>query len=69
MVQAGQNIPQGVSSEPWPVPNGILCMILGCTAVYSVLLGVGQLIYGEPLGLILIGLAGVSAFGLTRLWK
>jgi len=60
---------QGVSSEPWPVPNGILCMILGCTAVYSVLLGVGQLIYGEPLGLILIGLAGVSAFGLTRLWK
>ena len=60
---------QGVSSEPWPVPNGILCMILGCTAVYSVLLGVGQLIYGESLGLILIGLAGVSAFGLTRLWK
>ena len=31
----------GGSSEPWPVPNGILCMILGCTAVYSVLLGVG----------------------------
>jgi len=60
---------QGVSSEPWPVPNGILCMILGCTAVYSVLLGVGQLIYGESLGLILIGLAGVSVFGLTRLWK
>jgi len=59
----------GVSSEPWPVPNGILCMILGCSAVYSVLLGVGQLIYGEPLGITLIGLAGVSAFGLTRLWK
>jgi len=59
----------GVSSEPWPVPNGILCMILGCSAVYGVLLGVGQLIYGEPLGFILIGLAGVSAFGLTRLWK
>ena len=59
----------GVSSEPWPVPNGILCMILGCSAVYGVLLGVGQLIYGEPLGFTLIGLAGVSAFGLTRLWK
>ena len=59
----------GVSSEPWPVPNGILCMILGCSAVYGVLLGVGQLIYGEPLGITLIGLAGVSAFGLTRLWK
>jgi len=59
----------GVDSEPWPVPNGILCMILGCSAVYGVLLGVGQLIYGEPLGFTLIGLAGVSAFGLTRLWK
>ena len=59
----------GVSSEPWPVPNGILCMILGCSAVYGVLLGVGQLIYGEPFGIALIGLAGVSAFGLTRLWK
>ena len=59
----------GVSSKPWPVPNGILCMILGCSAVYGVLLGVGQLIYGEPLGITLIGLAGVSAFGLTRLWK
>ena len=59
----------GVSSEPWPVPNGILCMILGCSAVYGILLGVGQLIYGEPLGITLIGLAGVSAFGLTRLWK
>ena len=59
----------GVSSEPWPVPNGILCMILGCFAVYGVLLGVGQLIYGEPFGIALIGLAGVSAFGLTRLWK
>ena len=58
-----------VYSEPWPVPNGILCMILGCSAVYGVLLGVGQLIYGEPFGIALIGLAGVSAFGLTRLWK
>ncbi len=59
----------GVSYEPWPVPNGILCMMLGCFAVYGVLLGVGQLIYGEPFGIALIGLAGVSAFGLTRLWK
>ena len=59
----------GVSSEPWPVPNGILCMMLGCFAVYGVLLGVGQLIYGEPIGIALIGLAGVSAFGLTRSWK
>jgi len=59
----------GVSSEPWPVPNGILCMILGCSAAYGVLLLVGHLIYWESLGFTLIGLAGVSAFGLTRLWK
>ena len=25
----------GVSTEPWPVPNGILCMLLGCVAVYG----------------------------------
>ena len=56
-------------NEPWPVPSGILCMILGCISIYSVLLGVGQLIYGHNLGFGLIGLSIVSALGLMRLWK
>ena len=57
------------ANEPWPVPNGILCMILGCISVYSVLLGVGQLIYGDNIGFALIGLSLASALGLMRLWK
>ena len=60
----------GISSEPWPVPNGILCMVLGCVAVYGFLLGVGQLIYGQTgLGIIICGLGTVSSFGLYKLWK
>jgi len=57
------------ANEPWPVPNGILCMILGCISIYSVLLGVGQLIYGDNIGFGLIGLSLASALGLMRLWK
>jgi len=57
------------ANEPWPVPIGILCMILGCISVYSVLLGVGQLIYGDNIGFALIGLSLASALGLMRLWK
>jgi len=36
-----------ISGKPWPVPKGILSMVLGCMAVYGFLLGVGQLIYGQ----------------------
>ena len=57
------------ANEPWPVPNGILCMILGCISIYSVLLGVGQLIYGNNIGFGLLGLSLTSALGLMRLWK
>ena len=57
------------ANEPWPVPNGILCMILGCISIYSVLLGVGQLIYGNNIGFGLLGLSLAAALGLMRLWK
>ena len=57
------------ANEPWPVPNGILCMILCCISIYSILLGVGQLIYGNNIGFGLIGLSLASAMSLFRLWK
>ena len=57
------------TNVPWPVPVGILCMVLGCISIYSALLGVGQLIYGYNIGIALITLSMVSAFGLMRLWK
>jgi hypothetical protein len=51
------------SHAHWPVPNGIISMILGCIAVYGFLLGVGQMIYGQGvlgLALIIVGfLAGM----------
>jgi len=57
------------TGEPWVLPKGILLMVLGCIAVYSILIGVGQLIYGNPIGYILIILSIISGFGLKQLWK
>jgi Na+/proline symporter len=58
------------TTEPWPVPRGILSMILGCVAVYAFLLGVGQFIYGETNSALLIcSIGAVSAFSLSKLWK
>ena len=57
------------TTESWILPKGILLMILGCIAVYSILIGVGQLIYGNSMGYMLIALSITSAFGLKQLWK
>ena len=55
------------ASEPWPVPQGILNMLLGCMAVYGFLLGVGQIIYGNNLpGMMLLGLGIISGYKLKR---
>ena len=60
----------GISTEPWPVPYGILSMVLGCTAVYGFLLGVGQLIYGyTESGLMICGLGIIASIGLFKIWK
>mgnify|MGYP001364571061 CR=1 FL=1 len=59
-----------ISSEPWPVPKGILSMLLGCIFVYAVLIGVGQCIYGHiELGVSVLVLGMISLFGLLKLWK
>jgi SSS family transporter len=60
----------GISTEPWPVPNGILSMVLGCVAVYGFLLGVGQLIYGHTeSGLLICGIGTLASVGLFKVWK
>ncbi len=33
--------------KPWEVPKGILCMVLGCFAIYSALFATGNWIYGK----------------------
>jgi len=57
------------AKDTWILPKGILLMILGCIVVYSILIGVGQLIYGNAMGYLLLGISIISAFGLKKLWK
>ena len=57
-------------TKPWPVPRGILMMVLGCIAVYSLLLGTGFWLYGQAgMGVLLTVVFGVSVVLLLRLWS
>ena len=50
------------------IPRGILCMLLGCIAVYSVLFGTGFWLYGQTLGAtVLAATAIAAAAGIVRL--
>lgn len=56
--------------QPWPVPKGILSMLLGCAAVYGALLGTGHLIYGERgLAAALLGFAVAAGVGLAAVQR
>ena len=60
----------GVVSDDWHVPKGILSMMLGCFSVYGLLLGVGQLIYGNLFpGVLICGLGIVASIWLFKIWK
>ncbi len=66
---------QQISIEPartkaWDVPIGIVCMILGCIAVYSALFATGYWIYGEYLTASFTSIMAVAAtLLLGRYWK
>ena len=52
------------------LPLGILCMVLGCLAVYSALFGTGLWIYGEYApAVFLTVIAAVAAGALVKLWS
>lgn len=56
--------------DAWQVPQGILCMILGCVSVYSILFATGYLIYGKYLlacGLTV--LATLASLLLVNRWR
>ena len=54
----------------WNVPQGILCMVLGCASVYGALFGVGYLLYGEMLsGIVALVVAVASGIALSRAWR
>lgn len=54
----------------WDVPAGLLCVFLGCIAIWGALFAIGSWIYSNPTAAILCSIASVSAsFGLFKGWK
>lgn len=53
----------------WDVPTGILCMILGTMAIYSLLFTIGNLLYGNYSSALFLGVvATISGLLLARYW-
>lgn len=51
------------------LPAGILCMVLGCLAVYGTLFSIGNWIYGQiGMAVLLLGIATVSTGAILKLW-
>ena len=58
------------SDKIWSVPLGIICMLFGCFAIYSVLFSTGYFIYGEiSNGICFLIVAIVFAILLKNNWK
>ena len=56
--------------EAWDVPTGILCMVLGCFFIYSILFSIGYLLYSEyTFAIILLTVSIVSLSFLQKAWK
>ena len=56
--------------EAWDVPTGILCMILGCFFVYSILFSIGYFLYSEYIfAIILLTVSIISLIFLQKAWK
>ena len=57
-------------NKTWALPRGILCMLVGCLAIYSALFSTGYFIYGELyLGLILLSSTIIFSILLFNLSK
>ncbi len=66
--QEGETLESG--EKGWDVPIGILCMVVGCFAVYSALFATGYWIYGKHFPAIILTLVGIAAiFILMKLWS
>jgi hypothetical protein len=56
------------TEQGWDVPIGIVCMMLGCVAVWGALFGLGSLLYGRTAsGIVLLVLAAGGTYGIMRL--
>lgn len=58
------------TDRKWDVPTGILCMFLGCCAVYGALFATGYWIYGNILAAVVLGLVVIVSTALIfKLWR
>ena len=58
------------NKEAWDVPTGIICMVLGCLFVYSILFSIGSLLYSKyTVATFLLVISFVSLFFLQKAWK
>jgi len=56
--------------EKWDVPSGILCMLFGSISVYSILFGIGYLLYSKTTtGIIFMLISVFSVIALMKFWK
>lgn len=59
-----------IEDEAWRVPQGILCMVLGCIVIYGILLATGYWIYGNILPAVILTIVVlISSWFLVREWK
>ncbi len=58
------------TSAKWDVPAGILCMLLGCLMIYSMLFATGHWIYGNfEWAVVSTAMALISMWLLSRAWR
>ena len=56
--------------EKWDVPSGILCMLFGSISVYSILFGIGYILYSQTTtGIIFLIISVLSVIALMKFWK
>ena len=58
------------TKEKWDVPSGILCMLFGSISVYSILFGIGYILYSQTTtGIMFMIISVISVIALMKFWK
>jgi SSS family solute:Na+ symporter len=58
------------NKEAWDVPTGIVCMVIGCISVYSILFSIGSFLYSKyTVAISLLAISLISLYFLQKAWK
>lgn len=67
---AAEGVPLEQPGQPWNVPLGILCSVIGCVAVYAALLATGYWIYWQTVpATVLTAVAAIASFLMMKTWS